>query len=233
MTEKISQMTEQTTWADTDQMELATAGGVTRRIQKINMRKNLVASPAQGDVLYYNGTDWVRLAAGTAGQLLQTNGASANPSWVSRGLVVQTAHTQSGSVATGTTTIPFDDTIPQSTEGDLYLTASIIPANINNKLLIEVVFIASHSALGQFWVALFQDSGADALAVSSERIDSASNIYTITLRHEMIAGTTSNTTFKVRAGSSAAGTTTFNGSAGARYMGGVFASSIRITEIKV
>lgn len=35
----------------------------------------------QGDVLYHNGTSWQKLAAGTAGQVLRTNGAGANPSW--------------------------------------------------------------------------------------------------------------------------------------------------------
>jgi len=36
---------------------------------------------AQGDILYYNGTDWVRLGAGTSGYYLKTQGASANPVW--------------------------------------------------------------------------------------------------------------------------------------------------------
>jgi len=35
----------------------------------------------QGDVLYHNGTSWVKLAAGTAGNFLKTNGAGANPQW--------------------------------------------------------------------------------------------------------------------------------------------------------
>jgi hypothetical protein len=39
------------------------------------------ASQAQGDVAYFNGTNWVRLGAGTSGQLLTTQGASANPIW--------------------------------------------------------------------------------------------------------------------------------------------------------
>lgn len=39
------------------------------------------ATPSQGDVIYYNGTAWVRLAAGTAGQFLKTLGAGANPAW--------------------------------------------------------------------------------------------------------------------------------------------------------
>ena len=38
------------------------------------------------------------------------------------GIVVQTVHTQDGEVATGTTNLPFDDTIPQNTEGDEYMT---------------------------------------------------------------------------------------------------------------
>jgi hypothetical protein len=39
-------------------------------------------SPVQGDIAYYNGTAWANLAPGTAGQILQTGGSSANPSWV-------------------------------------------------------------------------------------------------------------------------------------------------------
>lgn len=40
-----------------------------------------IASAAQGDILYYNGTAWVRLPAGTAGQALITGGSGANPAW--------------------------------------------------------------------------------------------------------------------------------------------------------
>lgn len=38
---------------------------------------------AQGDLLYYNGTNLVNLAPGTSGQFLKTNGAAANPAWTS------------------------------------------------------------------------------------------------------------------------------------------------------
>jgi hypothetical protein len=40
-----------------------------------------IAGLAQGDVLYYNGTAWVRLGAGTSGQVLTTQGSGANPQW--------------------------------------------------------------------------------------------------------------------------------------------------------
>jgi hypothetical protein len=39
------------------------------------------ASLAQGDIIYFNGTAWARLGADTAGKVLTTNGAGANPSW--------------------------------------------------------------------------------------------------------------------------------------------------------
>lgn len=38
-------------------------------------------TPEQGDVLYWDGSDWQRLAHGTSGQFLRTNGDSSNPSW--------------------------------------------------------------------------------------------------------------------------------------------------------
>ena len=45
-----------------------------------------LASAAQGDVLYYNGTSYVRLAPGTSGQVLTSGGAGANPSWAGAGI---------------------------------------------------------------------------------------------------------------------------------------------------
>lgn len=42
---------------------------------------DFVGSAAQGDILYRNGTGWVRLGAGTSGYFLKTNGAGANPAW--------------------------------------------------------------------------------------------------------------------------------------------------------
>jgi hypothetical protein len=44
---------------------------------------DFIGSAAQGDILFRGATTWQRLAAGTAGNLLQTNGAGADPTWVS------------------------------------------------------------------------------------------------------------------------------------------------------
>jgi hypothetical protein len=46
--------------------------------------KIALGSDAQGDVMFYNGTDWARLGAGTSGQVLATQGAAANPHWVNQ-----------------------------------------------------------------------------------------------------------------------------------------------------
>lgn len=153
------------------------------------------------------------------------------------GSVVQIANTQTGAVATGTTVMVDDDSIPQNTEGDEYMTLAVTPTNASNILYIDVVAVISNSSssAGTLMCALFQDSTANALAASAEAYDTNSDTRprTMTFRHKMTAGTTSATTFKVRAGFDAAGTTTFNGQSGSRILGGVLASSITITEIKV
>ena len=40
-----------------------------------------LTAAAQGDLAFYNGTNWVNLAPGTSGLFLQTQGAAANPIW--------------------------------------------------------------------------------------------------------------------------------------------------------
>jgi len=41
----------------------------------------LITGGVQGEIIYFDGNDWTRLAPGVAGQMLQTNGVGANPSW--------------------------------------------------------------------------------------------------------------------------------------------------------
>ena len=148
------------------------------------------------------------------------------------GQAVQVVNTQTGAVATGTTLIPNDDTIPQKTEGTEFMSLAITPSNSNNKLKIEVVFFLESGQGNERTVALFQDSTANALAAGSGHNFSGEGHF-IAFTHYMTAGTVSVTTFKVRAGAETTGTVTFNGQGGGRKYGGVMASSITITEIKV
>lgn len=144
--------------------------------------------------------------------------------------VVQQVRSVTGAVASGSTVIPYDDTIPQNTEGDQYMSLSITPKNSSNILKIDVIFQGSCSLTGDsLAVALFQDSTAGALAVGFSGSTGATQPQAIPFSYTMSAGTTSATTFKIRAGATS-GTTTFNGAGAARKYGGVMASSIIITE---
>lgn len=145
--------------------------------------------------------------------------------------IVQVISTQDGAVATGTTTMPLDDTIPQNTEGDEYMTVTITPTNASNKLVIEAeVQVSTSAAAATLTMALFKDSTADALAAAGQRYVSGTETR-IYLRHVVAAGGTAAQTYKIRIGSNSAGTTTFNGTSGNRRYGGVSASSITVTEV--
>ena len=147
------------------------------------------------------------------------------------GRVVQRVNTQTGAMATGTTIIPADDTIPQNTEGTEFMTLAITPTSATNVLVIQVTaLLSTGTATRTITAALFQDTTANALAVGNGAGSNLGYVHTITFTHTMTAGTTSATTFKVRGGVDVSGTITFNGATGARLFGGVMASSITITE---
>ena len=145
--------------------------------------------------------------------------------------IMQVKNTQTGAVATGTTTIPFDDTIPQNTEGTEFMTVSITPYSATNQLLIQAVMNYSYSIANTVTTALFQDSTANALAASSEYGSTATGMINSGLTYLMTSGTTSATTFKIRAGGESAGTLTLNGFSAARKLGGVMFSSLTVYEI--
>lgn len=145
--------------------------------------------------------------------------------------IIQIVESGSTTQTTGTTVLPSDTSIPQNTEGDQYLSATITPSSATNRLLIEVIaFVSSSVADISMIGAIFQDSTASAICVGVSYIASA-DFTPIIIRHEMAAGTTSATTFNVRIGGSSAGTTYFNKTSSGNLFGGVLRSSIRITEI--
>jgi len=49
----------------------------------------IISSQAQGDLVFFNGTIWTRLGAGTAGYILTTQGVGANPVWTNPAANVQ------------------------------------------------------------------------------------------------------------------------------------------------
>jgi hypothetical protein len=174
------------------------------------------------------------LTAGTSrkGALVHAVEGGNSRRFTGLGLVGQVVNTQTGASGTTTTILPVDDTIPQNTEGAEFMSLAITPVDANSTLLIDVVFHGAPSVTLR-WVtaALFKDSGADAIAAGTLGPQDAHGGANISFRHKMTAGTTSEITFKVRAGLNGTGTLTFNGNNGNRLLGGVHASSITITEI--
>ena len=86
----------------------------------------------QGDLLYRNGSGLQRLAAGTSGQVLQTGGSGANPSWVDAsggktlGVTQYTANTR--------TTLPQQDTYN-------FWDTNYTQIKANSKLIIDINLI--------------------------------------------------------------------------------------------
>lgn len=148
------------------------------------------------------------------------------------GAPLQTASTNFTAVATGTTVIPYDDTPPQITEGTEFMTLVFTPKSTTNRLSIEVTLLGSSSVANGITAALFQDAIANALAVDSQYMPTATGPCSVKLTHDMVAGTVSPITFRVRCGSENAGTFTLNGASGGRKFGGITLSNIKVTEYK-
>lgn len=145
--------------------------------------------------------------------------------------VLQIVTFETGAMATGTTPIPRDDTIPTSTEGDQYMSLSITPKRADSTLIVEALFNYEFSAVNVVVAALFRDAGAAAIDASANWHAGGATENQIKLGKSIASGSTAATTFKLRAGGVGAGTVTFNGVSGVREFGGVYLSSLKIIEV--
>jgi len=182
-------------------------------------RATAIPSPTEGMMSSLNDTDAVE----------RYDGATWKPVG---GKVLQVVNVQTSALATGTTQIPHDATIPQITEGDQYMSLAITPTNVSNVLVIQVITYTSFSvALHQLTQALFKNTDTNALAISSRRgTTQTDEAATLGFVYSMVAGTTSPITYKVRCGAGGVGTTAFNGRPGVQEFGACPKSSITITE---
>ncbi len=94
---------------------------------------NWIGTPAQGDVLYQGASDIARLAAGTAGQHLVTNGAGANPAWKSGGWTLLATLTASDSATLSDTT----SLTSAYSEYEIEF-ANVLPATASQGLILQV-----------------------------------------------------------------------------------------------
>ncbi len=189
--------------------------GITGVDTIVDLTDTTISAPTEGQLMAWDGTSkWIN-----ADPVVPSNS------------VVQVVSMQDGEVATGTTMTPNDDTIPQITEGTEFMTLAITPKHAANVLKIEFAGIFAHTG-GASWISmhLHQDATANALAAQMDYLHTANLLSPISGSYKAPAGTTNEITFRIRCGSSTAGTLTFNGTSGFRQCGGVMASNIIITE---
>lgn len=160
---------------------------------------------------------------------------------VSTSPLLQHVSSSSAAVATGTTTIPLDDTIPQNSEGDQYFSVSITPAAATSRLVFQGRFNVTNSN-ANLWTTVAMFSSTNPTAANAIVANSANTMATatlgaeLTLYHEFVISTqmpaysSGAITFTFRIGANGAGTTTLNGTSGARLYGGVGFSWVAVTE---
>jgi hypothetical protein len=174
-------------------------------------------------------TDTLTNKSIAATQLTGTIAAAALPA----GSVLQVVSSKTSTMSTTTANIPQDNSIPQITEGAQFLSLAITPKSATNTLVFNINLAAGANVAGTTYVvALFQDSTANALCTNWTTVAGVNYIHPISMNYFMTSGTTSSTTFTVRAGPGQ-NTLTVNGVGAAAYFGGTLFSSITITEIAV
>jgi hypothetical protein len=147
---------------------------------------------------------------------------------------VQLRRTDTSAVATGTTTTPIDDTIPQHpSEGTQFMTQAVDFTCTMNAYRVKAQSLYTSSNVSTaIVIALHQDTTSNALkAVAHFGGAGTGTPQVVTLEHYGRTATVSSTTFRIRAGPGVADTITFNGAAGGRLLGGVINSYLEVEEI--
>lgn len=119
-----------------------------------NLSDVTITSAAQGDILYYDGSDWVNLAAGDSGKFLKTQGAGANPIWdtvsaAAGGSDTQVQFNDGGSTIGGDAGFTYNKTTDVATVGGVLvsgLTASEIVITDGSKNLTSAT-VATYPSL--------------------------------------------------------------------------------------
>jgi hypothetical protein len=149
------------------------------------------------------------------------------------GSVVQRASNFYTAYVSTTSVIPWDNTVPQSTEGTEYLSATIIPKSATNRLRVRAIVNGTPPGGGGTTVvaALFKDAETSARAAGA-CYNIANAPIQFPLEYEFIPGSVAPLTMRVRIGPGGASTIYINGAASGRIFGGVQNISLVIEEIK-
>lgn len=193
---------------------LPIAGGGTGQTTAVAAFDALAPTTTKGDLIAHNGTDNIRLPVGaTNGHVLTVDSAEASGiKWAaaSSGKLAQAVTASSVTSGSTTANIPFDDTIPQNTEGLEILTLAITPTNASSTLQITATVTVSGGGLVSVAGALFVDSTANAIAANLNTVGGNGYFSFLTVVASISAGSTSARTYKFRIGNSTGGTVYYN-----------------------
>lgn len=129
-----------------------------------------------------------------------------------------------------TTVIPFDDTIPQISEGTEVLSVEITPSSASSKVIIRGQVTGATDGPGAaLSLAVFVNGGADAIFADANIITTANHCEAIAFEFEHSPASTAPQTYSVRVGPSG-GTARLNGVASGRRFGGVMKSTLIAEE---
>lgn len=174
----------------------------------------------------------------TAGQVLFFQSTATNvvtvtnaPGGTSRILAQPPVITTRSTTFTTSTTIPFDDTIPQNTEGGEVFTATIVPKNAANMLEITIDAWGSAATSSQTITgAIFRDATVSAIAAQGlTQLFTGNAPDGFQMRAYIVAGSVSSTEFKFHIGANS-GAAYVNGNTAASKYSTASISSITIKE---
>ena len=151
------------------------------------------------------------------------------------GSIIQMVSTSTNSAILGANTMSAITSAPQNTNGTQLMTVSITPTNSSSILYIEATVLGWANGGTVSMIALFQDSTAGALCTQGNfGYEGGTGNVGMRLCYTMTAGTTSSTTFKIRGGTVAGGTSFYmNTYDGANSSGSTLYSVLSVWEIHV
>lgn len=168
-------------------------------------------------------------SVGTSGQVLTSNGAGALPTFQDGGTCLQQVRTTFSTQGVTTAVIPYDNTIPQQTEGFEIITATITPKSASSVLYINVQLFLD--AVTTRWPlgAIFRDSTANAIAAWAW--GAGSYPYPASASCFTNSSSTASTTFKCRIGTNGGDNIYYNqDETSVQIFGGVFVCTMTVTE---
>lgn len=169
---------------------------------------------------------------------------AANTSWVRTyfagvtvpfpsGSVVDTGSSFYSTSANLTTQIPWDDTIPQVTEGTQIISVTMTAHAATNTFRIRFCGEVATSASSWVVAALFVDGAANAVSGTGVLCEeTAGSGRAIAFDYVYAPGDTAAHTISIRVGPDAAVTVRMNGAATARRLGGIMAAALTWNEVK-